>query len=105
MKHSTIHYGDSKIELHNSVLGKETVIVDGVQVSEKYSFAGTTHRFTIRENGAEKQAQLTTKLTANGGAFDFFVDNQPVVELPENNGFVFFLLMLGVLIFTLIVFN
>lgn len=105
MKHSVLHLGNSKIELHNSILGKETIIVDGTTVSEKYSFAGTTHRFTIRENGADKHAQLTTKLTINGVAFDLYVDNKPVIEIPENNGLAFFLLMMGLLIFTLVIFN
>jgi len=105
MKYSTIYHGDSKIELHNSILGKETVIVDEVQVSEKYSFAGTIHRFTIKENGADKQAQLTTKLTINGVAFDLFVDNKPIIEIPENNGVVFFFFMMVILISTLFIFT
>lgn len=100
MKFITLHIGDSKIELHNSWLGKETLIVDGQKVSEKHSITGASHRFTIRENGQEKQAQLSTKLTINGAIFDLYVDNKPVIEIPERTGtlgtfwvFLFFLLI------------
>ncbi|MCB0702297.1 MAG: hypothetical protein R2863_12300 [Candidatus Kapaibacterium sp.] len=86
MKFITLHIGDSKIELYNTLLGKETIIVDGQKISEKYSITGANHRFTIIENGQEKHAQLNTKLTLNGGAFDLYVDNKPIIEIPESNG-------------------
>jgi len=85
MKFITLHIGDSKIELFNTLLGKETIIVDGQVISEKYSITGANHRFTIRENGQDMQAQLSTKLTINGAIFDLYVDNKPVIEIPESN--------------------
>ncbi len=94
MKHSTIYYSDNKIELHNTLLGKETVIVNGHEVSERRSIGGTTHRFTVSENGVEKQAQLTTKTNMNGANFDLFVDNKPVIEIPEDNTPLFFFMLL-----------
>ena len=106
MKFITLHIGDSKIELHNSWLGKETVIVDGQVISEKYSITGASHRFTIRENGQEKQAQLSTKLTINGAIFDLYVDNKPVIEIPESNNSIW-IFFLGIVIISaaLLVFN
>lgn len=86
MKFITLHIGDSTIELHNSWTGKETIIVDGQKVSEKRSITGANHRFTIRENGQDKPAQLNTKLTMNGAIFDLYVDNKPVIEIPKNIG-------------------
>lgn len=83
MKFITLHIGESVIELHNSILGKETIKVDGQIVSEQYSISGANHRFTVRENGQEKQVQLNTKLTLNGAIFDLYVDNKPVVEVPN----------------------
>ena len=106
MKFITLHIGDSKIELHNSLLGKETVIVDGQVISEKYSITGASHRFTIRENGQEKHAQLSTKLTINGAIFDLYVDNKPVIEIPEsNNSMLIFFFGIVILAAALLVFN
>lgn len=85
MKFVTIYIGDSKVELYNTLLGKEMLIVDGQKITEKFSFAGTNHRFTIRENGQEKHCELNTKLSVNGAIFDLFVDNKPVIEAAENN--------------------
>ena len=86
MKFITLHIGDSKIELYNTLLGKETIIVDGQKISEKYSITGANHRFTIIENGQEKHSQLNTKLTWNGGAVDLYVENKPIIAIPESNG-------------------
>jgi hypothetical protein len=86
MKYVTLHIGESVVEIYNSLFGKEMVIVDGNKVSEKYSIVGTDHRFTIRDGGQEKHVQLNTKLTVNGAIFDLYVDNKPVIEVPDNSG-------------------
>ncbi len=106
MKFITLHIGDSKIELFNSWIGKETIIVDGQIISEKYSITGASHRFTIRENGQEKHAQLSTKLTINGAIFDLYVDNKPVIEIPESNGSAYmFFVGIIIVVAVLLVFN
>lgn len=106
MKFITLHICDSKIELHNSVLGKETIIVDGQIISEKYSLTGANHRFSIRDNGQDKPAQLNTKLTMNGAIFDLYVDNKPVVEIPDNiNSLSIFWLLLFISLVLLFIFS
>lgn len=106
MKFITLHIGESIIELHNSWTGKETIIVDGQKVSEKRSITGANHRFTIRENGQEKAAQLSTKLTINGAIFDLYVDNKPVIEIPSNiSQFSIFWLFLFFMMLVMVFFN
>ncbi|MFN3196145.1 MAG: hypothetical protein ACE364_09370 [Chlorobiota bacterium] len=105
MKHSTVYYGNSTIELHNTILGKETVIVNGVNVSEKYSLSGTNHRFTFTDEGKERHAQLTTKMNFNGVSFDLYIDNKPVITIPESNEMVtFFLIIIFAAVFLSIIF-
>lgn len=53
MKFTTIYLGENKIELFNSLLGKETVKVNDEMVSSKFSITGTEHLFSIKEQGNE----------------------------------------------------
>ena len=41
------------IVFYNSAMGKETIVVNGKKVSEKYSFFGTRHEFTIDDDNYE----------------------------------------------------
>jgi hypothetical protein len=51
MKYVTYQIADNIVAFHNSLLGKESVHLNGQLVSEKYSFFGTEHYFTIgRDN-------------------------------------------------------
>lgn len=50
------------IEFHNSWAGDETVLVNGREVSKKFSFWGTHHYFTTMEEGEKVRYSLTTKL-------------------------------------------
>ena len=53
--------GDTMIEFHNNWLGKETVIVNGLEVSQKSSMWGTHHFFTVIEHGDEVRYVLSSK--------------------------------------------
>ena len=50
MKYTEFTIDNNKIEFLNSILGKETVVVNGEKVSEKFSVTGTEHHFTIKLN-------------------------------------------------------
>jgi hypothetical protein len=62
MHYLKVKTGDIIIELHNSNFGKETVVVDGVVVSEKSSLIGTNHFFSINKEGVEYRYMLTTRI-------------------------------------------
>jgi tetratricopeptide (TPR) repeat protein len=66
MQYAKFISGDTTIEFHNNWLGEETVIVRGKVVSKKSSFFGTSHYFTLSENGEEANYILTTKMTDMG---------------------------------------
>ncbi len=54
MKVITVHFGESKIELRNTIWGKETILVNDKLVSSKYTaFGGTGHKFMVDEDGEE----------------------------------------------------
>lgn len=92
---SSIYYQDSKIDIYNSWLGKETIKVNGQTVSSKSSIFGSTHHFTINMQGEEKQCKFVAALGYGGIVFDFYVDDQPIVESPKN-GFYYTAIMLGI---------
>ncbi|WP_158614712.1 hypothetical protein [Flavobacterium sp. RSP49] len=50
MKFTTITLGTNKIEVFNSFIGKETIVLNGKVVSEKNSITGATHHFKMIEN-------------------------------------------------------
>lgn len=100
MKFTTIYQGANKIELFNSLIGKETVKVNGLIVSSEYSFSGTDHVFTIDEDGAPVECKLVTGFGLNGVVIDFYKNGQPIIESPKTGCTVFFLIgaVIGIVI-------
>jgi hypothetical protein len=78
MKYTEYTIDNDKIEFLNSILGKETVVVNGEKVSEKFSITGTKHHFTIKSNHfilksnyeLFKDRKLKIKLTKNDEIVD-----------------------------------
>jgi len=83
MKVTTVYLGVNKIELFNSLLGKETVKVNGQEVSSKSPMAGTEHNFIITENDKVSNCKLVTGFGVSGVVFDLYRDNQPIIESPK----------------------
>ncbi len=63
MQYQKITSGGTIIEFHNNWLGEETVIVNGQIVSKKSSIWGTSHYFTVMENGHTIRYILTSKVS------------------------------------------
>jgi hypothetical protein len=80
MKLMTIYQGENKIEIHNSILGKETVYVNNEEVSSKYSFWGTNHIFEVEEAGEWIEYELTTGLGMYGVTIDLYREGYPVID-------------------------
>ncbi|PKP08448.1 MAG: hypothetical protein CVU08_15130 [Bacteroidetes bacterium HGW-Bacteroidetes-3] len=103
MKFTTVHLGNNKIELFNSILGKETIKVNQKIVSEKYSVFGTVHSFNILENEREVECKLTTGFSLNGVVFDFYQDGKPIIESPKSSLFgIVIMLIFGIIIYNVI---
>lgn len=99
MKYSTIHIGNNKIEIFNSLLGKETIKVNGEVVSSKYSMSGAEHEFTISDDGRPARCKIKFGFGVNGVVFDLYKEENPIVESEKSGcmGFIF------VIVFTFIV--
>lgn len=97
MKHATVTLEENKIELFNTLLGKETVKVNGNIVSEKSSITGTDHNFVIIENGTEVKCKLNTGFGINGVVFNLYKNDKPVIESPKNSFLIFlFFIFIGI---------
>ena len=72
MKFTTIFLENNKIEIHNSILGKETIKVNNAIVSSKSSITGTEHSFNIIENGIETNCKVKMGFNLYGVAMDFY---------------------------------
>lgn len=98
MKYTTIYLDENKIELFNTLLGKETVKVNGNIVSEKWSITGTDHNFVIIENKDEVACKLTTGFGMNGVIFNLYKDDKPIIESPKSNLLVFLIIVFSAII-------
>lgn len=94
MKLTTIYLEENKIEIFNSLLGKEKIKVNNEIVSEKFSFSGTEHHFKIKENDEFKDCKIKIGFGAHGVVFSLYKENQPIIESNENKGcFVVFMII------------
>jgi len=100
MKFTTIYLENNKIEILNSILGKETIKVNGETVSSKYSIAGGEHNFSITENGTIANCKIRMGLGFNGVVFDLYKNNKPIVESTKNGNLI---LLMGLFFLVLIV--
>lgn len=100
MKFTTIYLGENKIELFNSILGKETVKVNEEIVSSKYSMSGAEHLFSITENDENIECKLVIGFGFSGVVIDLYKGGEPIIESPKS-GCSGFLLMVIVIAFVL----
>ena len=56
MKYAEFKINENTIEFHNSIVGIETVLVNGKAASEKFSIFGTEHKFELNKKGYELKA-------------------------------------------------
>lgn len=84
MKFTTVHLENNKIELFNSILGKEMIKVNNKIVSEKRSIFGTVHSFKIEENGMGVECKLATGFGFNGVVIDLYKEGKPIIESPKS---------------------
>jgi hypothetical protein len=73
MKYTEYTIDNDKIEFLNSILGKETVTVNGEKVSEKFSITGTENHFKIRSNHFILKSN-----------YELFKDRKLKIELIKN---------------------
>ncbi|MGO4903885.1 hypothetical protein [Flavobacterium sp. W20_MBD1_R3] len=94
MKFTTINLGNNKIEVFNSFIGRETIVLNGKVVSEKNSITGATHHFKIIENDQEVACKFIFGYGLNGVVMSLYKDNKPVIESEKSMFFGFVFLML-----------
>lgn len=93
MKFTTVYLDENKIEVFNSILGKETIKVNGEIVSEIYSLFGAAHTFKIKENEQDVDCKIVFGFGLNGVVFDFYKDEKPIIESPKNGCLGFLLIV------------
>lgn len=85
-KITSVTLGETTIEFYNSIMGRETILVNGEQVSSKKSLWGTEHNFKVRESGQDVPYKLLTGLNSNGVAVSLYRDGIAVIESPTRGG-------------------
>ena len=58
MKYTDFEINGNSIEFHNSIVGKETVFVNGKVTSRKFSIFGTKHKFDLDRKQYELKSRL-----------------------------------------------
>ena len=108
MKFTTINLGENKIEVFNSFIGRETIVLNGKVVSEKNSITGATHHFKMIENDQEVACKFILGYGLNGVVMSLYKDNKPVIESEKSMffGFVFLtLICFGFVFFYNVIFH
>lgn len=82
MKFTTIYLGENKIEVFNTLIGREIIKVNGEIVSQKFSIFGAKHIFSIKENEEPVECKMDFGLGFNGVVFNLYRHDKPVVESP-----------------------
>ena len=100
MKFTTVYLDENKIEIFNSIFGRETIKVNGEIVSNKYSITGAEHAFSITENGTISNCKIRMGLGLNGVVFDLYKNQKPIIESPKND---FLKIFIGLLIFGVLI--
>jgi hypothetical protein len=99
MKIITINLGPSSIEFHNSLVGKETIKVNGEIVSSRFSVAGMEHVFTVEEGGEDVVYKLKTGLGFLGLSINLFRDDAAIILGQKTNGWLKITLLIILIIF------
>ena len=99
MKITTISLGETHIEFHNALSGKETIKVNGEVVSSKFSFSGMDHVFQVNEGGVKVTYKLTSGTGMFGVMFSLYKNNMPIIESPKTKGWIRFALVAIILLF------
>jgi hypothetical protein len=102
MKFTTIYLGENKIEVFNSLLGRETIKVNGEIVSQKYSIFGAEHNFIIKENEESVEYKIDFGFGFNGVVFDLYRNSKPIVESPKMGCMFFVIIVMIALVVGLI---
>ena len=98
MKITTVTLGGTKIEFYNSISGKETIMVNGEEVSSKKSISGTEHLFDVVESEKTVQYKLITGVNLNGVAFDLYKDGHPIIQSLKGGKFRFWIVLISALV-------
>jgi len=91
MIYSSIYIDNLRIEIHNNLLGRETIKVNDEIVSSKYSLLGAKHSFKFEEVDFE----LTLRTTIFGVVFDLSKNGVPIIESTKSGCRVFILIVIG----------
>lgn len=79
MKYLTLFYEGNKIEVHNNILGKETIFYNDQMVSKKFSLLGAKHLFEVTEDGQVVNYEVAIKYNEYGLGFCVYRNNQPIL--------------------------
>ena len=102
MKFTTIYLEENKIEILNSILGRETIKVNDEIVSRKFSIGGAEHIFSITENGTIAKCKLRLGFGFNGVVFDLYKNDKPIVESPKSGLLILFMTVFFIVLFVVL---
>lgn len=90
MIYSSIYIDNLRNEIHNNLLGRETIKVNDEIVSSKYSLLGAKHSFKFEEVDYE----LSLRTAIFGVVFDLSKNGVPIIESTKSGCMVFVLILI-----------
>jgi len=90
MKCFTIYHEGNKIEVFNSIWGKETITLNDEIVSSKYSVFGSEHIFKSTNDSG--YYRLDIGFSYNGVCFSLYKDDKVIIESTKRGRWLIILL-------------
>lgn len=101
MKLYSINLDSNVIELHNNLLGRETVYFNGQKVSSAFSIFGSTHAFRV--NGDDWELRVSTGMFGLG--INLSKNHIPIIEAPSSQFLRNFLLLVAIMVLAKIIYS
>lgn len=81
MRYLTLYIDKTKIiEIHNSLLGNETIYYNEKEVSKKWSILGSKHEFDVTENGGQVKYKIEIGLRFTVGvSCNIYRNDEPIL--------------------------
>ena len=80
MKVMSFFHNSNEIEIHNNLLGKETIKYNGETMSSQYSLMGKKHKFSVLEDDVWTDYVVEIGFAHFGVGFNIYRNGVPLME-------------------------
>lgn len=80
MKLFSVFYDGNEISIHNTIWGVESVLYNGQKMTSEFSWWGTHHFFTVREDGYEVDYEVKVGFNMYGISANIYRNGDVIMK-------------------------